>query len=64
MEITDWKEPDFDKRWFKFRADQAIRIYEASKSLKARDQMLDVLNGLFEHAYRKGRHDEKRDNAN
>ena len=55
------KEPDYDEGWFKYRANQAILTFENRRSRTNRQIMLNVLAGLYRHAYNKGRHDEKRD---
>jgi hypothetical protein len=62
IEIT---EPDFNDMWFKARTTQALRRYEHDPGYRKdrREQLHNVLAGLFRHAYNKGRHDEKRDAA-
>ena len=62
-QIYDIKEPDYDDGWFKFRANQALLTFEHRKNRTSREILLNVLTGLYRHAYNKGRHDEKRDQA-
>lgn len=52
-------EPKFDKGFFRYRANEAIRVFEGRRTKEAYKQMLDVLAGLYSHAYHKGRYDEK-----
>jgi hypothetical protein len=59
----EWKEPDYDAGWFKYRANQAILTFENHRNHITRQTMITVLEGLFRHAYEKGRLDEKRENA-
>jgi hypothetical protein len=61
--MIEIKEPDYDEKWFKWRAEQALSIFESRRTPrhKGREQYLNVLAGIFRHAYSKGRHDEKRD---
>lgn len=60
--MIEIKEPDYDEKWFKWRAEQALSIFESRRTPrhKGREQYLNVLAGIFRHAYSKGRHDEKK----
>jgi len=60
--MIEVKEPDFDKQWFRFRTTQALKVLESRKHPKfeGKKQFLDVLTGMYRHAYLKGRNDEKK----
>lgn len=58
-QIIEVKDPPFNKDFFRTRANDAIRIFEQRRTKNAYKQLLDVLAGLYSHAYHKGRHDEK-----
>jgi len=59
--MIEVKDPDFDKQWFRFRTTQALKVLESRRHPKfeGRKQFLDVLSGMYRHAYLKGRNDEK-----
>lgn len=50
-------EPKFDRDWFKHRSLEALKIFESRRDKTSQDRYLDVLGGLYEHSYKKGRHD-------
>ena len=59
--MIEVKDPDFDKQWFRFRTTQALKVLESRRHPKfeGRKQFLDVLSGMYRHAYLKGHNDEK-----
>jgi len=60
--VIEVKEPDFEKKWFRLRRTQALKVLESRKHPKfeGKKQFLDVLTGMYRHAYLKGRNDEKK----
>jgi hypothetical protein len=54
--------PDYDPGWFRYRSGEALRHYENALGHRKdrREHLTNVLEGLYRHAYNKGRHDEKR----
>lgn len=55
--MIEIKEPKYDKKWFKYHAKVAIIQYEQKRNRDTKDQLLNVLAGLYELAYQKGRRD-------
>lgn len=53
--MIEIKEPNYDKDWFKYHAQVAIIQYERKRDRETRSQLLDVLAGLYELAYQKGK---------
>jgi len=55
------KEPDYDDGWFRYRTKEALGVLESRRHprFEGRQQFLNVLSGMYRHAYNKGRHDEK-----